>query len=149
MKKILNWLKSSSSDFVLFIILIVLVNIIGQNLYFRVDLTEPKSYSLSKASVNIVKNLDEPLSIRVFFDKNLPPQYSSVAQYAEDFLEEYKSAANKNLTVNYMDLSKKENVELAQSFGLRQVQIQEVKNNEVGFKQAFMGIVISYGDSVE
>jgi ABC-type uncharacterized transport system involved in gliding motility auxiliary subunit len=125
------------------------VNIIGQNLYFRVDLTEPKSYSLSKASVNIVKNLDEPLSIRVFFDKNLPPQYSSVAQYAEDFLEEYKSAANKNLTVNYMDLSKKENVELAQSFGLRQVQIQEVKNNEVGFKQAFMGIVISYGDSVE
>ena len=149
MKKILNWLKSSSSDFVLFIILIVLVNIIGQNLYFRVDLTEPKSYSLSKASVNIVKNLDEPLSIRVFFDKNLPPQYSSVAQYAEDFLEEYKSAANKNLTVNYMDLSKKENVELAQSFGLRQVQIQEVKNNEVGFKQAYMGIVISYGDSVE
>ena len=149
MKKILNWLKSSSSDFVLFIILIVLVNIIGQNLYFRVDLTEPKSYSLSKASINIAKNLDEPLSIRVFFDKNLPAQYSSVAQYAEDFLEEYKSAANKNLTVNYMDLSKPENMELAQSFGLRQVQIQEVKNNEVGFKQAYMGIVISYGDSVE
>ena len=71
MKKILNWLKSSSSDFVLFIILIVLVNIIGQNLYFRVDLTEPKSYSLSKASINIAKNLDEPLSIRVFFDNEV------------------------------------------------------------------------------
>ena len=149
MKKILNWLKSSSSDFVLFLIFIVLINIVGQTAYFRWDLTEPKSYSLSKASVNVVKNLEEPLSIRVFFDKNLPSPYNSVAQYVEDFLEEYKSAANKNFSVIYMDVSKQENQDLAQNLGLRQVQIQEVKNNEVGFKQAYMGIVLSYGDTVE
>lgn len=149
MKKFLNWLKGPSSDFILFIVLLVLINIAGQRAYFRLDLTEPKSYSLSKASVNLVKNLDEPLSIRVFFDKNLPAPYNSVAQYIEDLLEEYKRVANKNFSVTFMDITKPENVELASDLGLHQVQIQEVKNNEVGFKQSYMGIAISYGDSIE
>ena len=149
MKKFLNWLKGPSSDFILFIVLLVLINIAGQKAFVRFDLTEPKSYSISKASANLVKNLDEPLSIRVFFDKNLPAPYNSVAQYVEDFLEEYKSAANKNFSVTFMDISKEENLALARDFGLHQVQIQEVKNNEVGLKQAYMGLVISYGASVE
>ena len=149
MKKIIEWFKSSASDFVLFIIFLVLINFVGSNAYLRLDLTKQNSYSLSKASKTLVKNLDEPLSIRVFFDKNLPAQYSNVTQYVEDLLEEYKRSANKNFSVSYMDLSKEEDNNLASSYGLRQVQIQEVKNNEVGVKQTYMGLAISYGDSVE
>ena len=149
MKKFINWLKGPSSDFILFLVLLVLINIAGQKAFVRFDLTEPKSYSISKASASVVKNLEEPLSIRVFFDKNLPSPYNSVAQYVEDFLEEYKSAANKNFTVTFMDNSKEENLALARDFGLHQIQIQEVKNNEVGLKQAYMGLVITYGANVE
>ena len=149
MKKIIEWFKSSASDFVLFLILLVLLNFVGSNAYIRADLTKQKSYSLSKASKTIVKNLDEPVSIRVFFDKYLPVQYSQVAQYVEDLLDEYKRAANKNFSVSFMDLSKEENQNLAQNYGLHQVQIQEVNNNEIGVKQTYMGLAISYGDIVE
>lgn len=149
MKKIIEWIKSSKSDFVLFLLLIVLVNIAGHKAFVRFDLTEPKSYSLSKASKTLVKNLEEPLSIRVFFDDNLPNQYSQVYQYVKDIMVEYKGAANKKFSVSYMDMSKPENVELARNLGVQQIQIQEVKNNEVGFKQGFMGLVITYGDSIE
>ena len=149
MKKIIEWFKSSASDFVLFLIFLVLLNFVGSNAYVRADLTKQKSYSLSKASKTIVKNLDEPVSIRVFFDKNLPAQYSAITQYVEDLLEEYKRAANKNFSVSFMDLSKQENQDLAANYGLRQVQIQEVNNNEIGVKQTYMGLAISYGDSVE
>ncbi len=149
MKKFLDWIKSSKSDFALFILFIILLNIAGFNTFKRIDLTEPKSYSLSKASETLVKNLKEPLSIRVFFDKNLPSQYKTVEQYIEDLLDEYKGVANKNFSVSYMDMSKQKNIDLAQNLGLEQIQIQEVKNNEVGFKQAFMGIVLSYADEIE
>ena len=149
MKKIIEWFKNSASDFILFIIFLVLLNLAGSNAYLRLDLTKQKSYSLSKASKTIVKNLDEPLSIRVFFDKNLPAQYSNITQYVKDLLEEYSRSANKNFTVSYMDLSKEENQDLAYSYGLRQVQIQEVNNNEIGVKQTYMGMAISYGDNVE
>lgn len=149
MKKFLNWLKSPSSDFALFIILLILANFVGVKSYRRIDLTRTRAYSLSNASKQIVKNLEEPLSIRVFFDKNLPSIYQSTAQYVEDLMVEYKNAANKNFSVSYMDMSKVENQNIARDFGLRQIQIQELKNNEVGLKQVYMGLVITYGDAVE
>ncbi|MCR4736321.1 MAG: Gldg family protein [Treponema sp.] len=149
MKKFFNWLKSPSSDFALFIILLILANFVGINSYRRIDLTRTKAYSLSNASKQIVKNLEEPLSIRVFFDKNLPSIYQSTAQYVEDLMVEYKNAANKNFSVSYMDMTKVENQNIARDFGLRQIQIQELKNNEVGLKQVYMGLVITYGDTVE
>ena len=149
MKKIIEWFKSSASDFCLFLILLVLLNFVGSNAYVRADLTKQKSYSLSKASKTLVKNLDEPVSIRVFFDKKLPAQYSAITQYVEDLLDEYKRAANKNFSVSFMDLSKQENQDLAANYGLRQIQIQEVNSNEIGVKQTYMGLAISYGDSVE
>ena len=149
MKKFLNWIKSPKSDFILFVILLILANIAGHSAFLRFDLTGPKSYSLSKASKNLVKNLEEPLSIRVFFDDKLPAPYSSVAQYVNDILVEYKGAGNKNLSVVKMDMSKPENSNLARDLGLSQIQIQEVKNNEVGFKQGYMGIALTYGDDIE
>ena len=149
MKKSINWLKSPSSDFALFIVFLLLLNIVSYNSFFRLDLTEPKSYSLSKPSKQVVKNLQEPLTIRVFFDKNLPTPYNSVAQYVEDLLAEYDGVANKNFSVINMDLSKEESLAMASDYGLSQIQIQEIKNNEVGFKQVYMGLVLSYGDSIE
>ena len=149
MKKFINWLKSPSSDFALFIVFLLLLNIVSYNSFFRLDLTEPKSYSLSKPSKQVVKNLQEPLTIRVFFDKNLPTPYNSVAQYVEDLLAEYDGVANKNFSVINMDLSKEESLAMASDYGLSQIQIQEIKNNEVGFKQVYMGLVLSYGDSIE
>ena len=149
MKKILNWLKSPKSDFVLFVIFLVLLNLAGHKAFARFDLTAPKSYSLSKGSKTLVKNIDSPLSVRVFFSDNLPSTYSSVSQYVQDILVEYKGAANKNFSVSYMDMSKPENEELARNLGIQQVQIQEVKNNEVGLKQVYMGLAVTYGDSIE
>lgn len=149
MKKFLKWLKSPASDFALFILLLILANLAAHNAFLRFDLTAPKSYSLSKASRSIVKNIEEPLNVRVFFADNLPAPYNGVAQYVKDILVEYKGAANSKFSVNYMDMSKPENEKIAREYGLHQIQIQEVKNNEVGFKQAYMGIVVSYGDSIE
>lgn len=149
MKKLLQWLKGPKSDFILFVIFLVLLNLSGHKAFVRVDLTAPKSYSLSKASKTLVKNLDSPLSIRVFFSDNLPSTYTSVSQYVKDILSEYKGVANKNFSVSFMDMSKPENEDLARNLGIQQVQIQELKNNEVGLKQVYMGIAVTYGDSIE
>ena len=46
-------------------------------------------------------------------------------------------------------MNKPENQKIAQGYGLRQVQIQQVKNSEVGFKQVWMGLAIVYGDAIE
>lgn len=149
MKKFINWITGPKSDFVLLIILLVLINLVGANSFFRLDLTSPKSYSLSQSSKEVVKNLEEPLSVKVFFSNNLPSPYNTVEQYLEDILVEYKGSANKNFSYEFFDMDKPENEKLASSYRIRQKQIQEVKDNEVGFKNVYMGVVLVYADSIE
>lgn len=149
MKKILHWIKSPASDFALFVILLILVNIAFHNAHLRFDITQQGAKSLSQASKQTVKTLTEPLSVNVFFSDNLPTEYSKVEQNIKDILAEYKNAANKNFSYTFFDMSKPENQKIASNYGLRQIQIQEVKNNEVGLKQVWMGLAITYGDSIE
>lgn len=149
MKKILDWLKSPASDFALFVVLVVLLNLVCRRAYLRFDLTAPKSYSLSKASRQAVKTLTEPLSIKVYFSDNLTAPYSNVQQYLSDLLVEYKGAANKNFSYSFVDMGNPKNQREASDCGLHQIQIQEVKNSEIGFKQAFMGLAIFYADEID
>ncbi len=149
MKKFINYLKSPKSDFFLFVLLLILANLVVSRSYFRIDLTAPKSYSLSKGSEQVVKTLEEPLSVKVFFSDNLNAPYSSVYQYIKDILVEYKSAANDNFSYEFVDMKKPENERLASTYGLNQIQIQELKNNEVGMKRVWMGIVLLYADRIE
>lgn len=149
MNKFVKWLKSSSSDLVLFVLILVLANIAGRKAFLRLDLTSQGSYSISEASKSTVKTLTEPLSIKVFFSDNLPAPYNSTAQYVKDILVEYKGAANRNFSYQFFNMNKPENQKIAQGYGLRQVQIQQVKNSEVGFKQVWMGLAIVYGDAIE
>ena len=149
MKKFIQYLKSPKSDILLFILLLIFANLVASRAFFRIDLTEPKSYSLSKGSAQVVQTLEEPLSVKVFFSDNLNAPYSSVYQYIKDILVEYKGKANGNFSYEFVDMKKPENEKIARNYGLNQIQIQELKNNEVGFKQVWMGIALLYADRIE
>jgi ABC-type uncharacterized transport system involved in gliding motility auxiliary subunit len=63
--------------FLIYLAVIVLVNIAGLTLFFRIDLTGNRIYSLSDASKAAVSNLSEPLTINVFFTENLPAPHNT------------------------------------------------------------------------
>jgi len=149
MKKFFEYLKNPKSDFILVLIAIVLLNLVMSKAYLRLDLTAPRSYSLSASSKQVVKTLEQPLSVKVFFTKNLPAPYNSVDTYIKDLLQEYKNASNRNFSIEFFDMEKEENQKLAYGYGINQIQIQELKNNEVGFKQVWIGLAISYADRTE
>lgn len=149
MKKFLSWLKSPKSDFALFIIVLILLNLVGQRAFFRFDLTSSNTYSLSEASKQVVSSLDKPLTVKVFFSDNLPAPYNTIDQYLKDLLVEYKDNSKHKFTYEFFDMSKPENEEVAEEYGISQYQVQEVSNNEVGIKAVYMGLVLIYSDRVE
>ena len=144
-----NWLKGPKSDFPLFVIALILVNLVGINAFLRLDLTSARSYSLSKASREIMRTIEEPLSVKVFFSPNLPSPYNNVERYLKDLLVEYKGAANRNFSYDFFDMDVPANQKIGNSYGLSTVQIQEVKDNEVGVKSAWMGLAVVYSDRIE
>ena len=147
--RFVQWLISPKSDFVLLVIALLLLNIVALNGFFRLDLTSSRSYSLSKSSKQLVKTLEEPLCVKVFFSSGLPAPYNTIEQYLKDILVEYKGAANKNFSYEFYNMDKEESQKLASDYRIRQKQIQEVKDNEVGFKSVYMGLAVVYADSIE
>ena len=81
--------------FFIYLIVVILINVAGFTLYFRADLTSNRVYSLSGVSKKVVSTLEDPLTIYVFFTKNLPAPYNSVEKYLHDLLEEYALSGNR------------------------------------------------------
>ena len=70
------------------------INIIINNVFnsSRIDFTEKKLYSLSDSTINLLKNLQEPIHIRLFVSGNLVkevPQLSTYANRVETMLKTY------------------------------------------------------------
>ncbi|MDB9822614.1 Gldg family protein [Deltaproteobacteria bacterium] len=153
--------KKRSGDhirFIIYLIVIVLINMAGMTLFFRIDLTSNKSYSISEASKEVVSTLSEPLTISVFFTKNLSAPYNNTEKYLRDTLEEYSIYANDYFNYRFYDVSPEDggiqqdtitNRELARSYGIQPVQIQHIENDELKFKNAYMGLVLIHGDITE
>ena len=142
----------------IYLVIIVLVNVAGMTLFFRVDLTENGIYSISEASKKVVSTLSEPLTINVFFTKNLPAPHNNTERYLHDLLEEYAIHANSYFNYKFYDVSPeaegtnpltRENQNLANNYGIHPVQIQVYEEDEVKFKKAYMGLVLIHGDMVE
>jgi len=151
-------IKEKYLKFILYIIIIVLINIVGSTLFFRADLTRDKIYSLSQASRNVVETLSEPLSIKVFFSKDLPAPHNNTERYLRDLLEEYAARGKQyfnytfyNVTQEEGELTQKsdENRDMAKDYGIQPVQIRIMENDEIKFKKAYMGLVILHGDLME
>lgn len=148
-KKLWAWLAGPKSDFILFIILLVLANLVASEAFFRVDLTANGVYSLSPASERVLKGVEEPVSVKAFFTSNLPAPYNGVERYLKDLLIEYRGAAGSRFSFDFHDMEDPANEDIARGYGLAPLQIQEVKNNEVGVKTAWMGLAIVYSDAIE
>jgi ABC-type uncharacterized transport system involved in gliding motility auxiliary subunit len=141
-----------------YLVAIVLINIVGITLFTRIDLTANKVYSLSPVSQKVVATLTEPLTIKVFFTRDLPAPHNNTEQYLRDLLEEYSLYAGKYFNYSFYDVSPESTVsgesaqgnrKLAGDYGIYPVQIQIVENDEIKFKNAYMGLVLIHGDVIE
>jgi ABC-2 type transport system permease protein len=145
--------------FTVYLILIILVNLACVTIFFRTDLTKNSIYSLSDASKQVVSTLSEPLTINVFFTKNLPAPYNNIERYLHDLLEEYRLYANNYFNYRFYNVSvdsaghtnsnASENQQLAENYGIYPVQIQAIEEDEVKFIRAYMGLVLIHGDIIE
>lgn len=144
--------------FVLYLVIVILVNLVGMKIFFRLDLTANGLYSLSRASKKAVSTLREPLTINVFFSKNLPAPYNNVENYLHDMLDEYASHAKNYLSYRFFDVSAKEgdlsdraeeNRQKAQDYGISPVNVQTIEQDEAKIQRAYMGMVFIHGDIIE
>ncbi|WP_417942015.1 gliding motility-associated ABC transporter substrate-binding protein GldG [Flavobacterium sp. RS13.1] len=84
------------------IFILVVLNVLGTLFFYRFDLTKDKRYTLSETSLKIVKQVQNPLSIKIYMDGKLPSDFRRLQQETRQLLEEFQ-AYNKNIVFEFVD----------------------------------------------
>jgi ABC-type uncharacterized transport system involved in gliding motility auxiliary subunit len=119
------WQKKLLSTFGLLLVLamLVLANLLLAGTNLRLDATAEGLYSLSQGSRQILKELEEPVTIKFYFSRQgVPiPEYIKVyGRRVEDFLEEYRNAAPDKIRIERIDpRPDSEEQDWAQKYGVQ------------------------------
>jgi len=149
---------NSYIKFGIYLIVVLLINIVSVSLFFKVDLTSNKLYSLSKASIDAVSTLKEPMTVKVFFSKNLPAPWNNIEPYLHDLLAEYKSNASEDFNYRFYPIDSRQgelskvaakNRKEAADYGINPINLYKAAQEEQKSLLAYMGMVIIHGDVVE
>ena len=143
--------KKQFTSYILIIAAIVLVvNVVSRSLFFRLDLTDNKMYSLSESSKKVIEKLEDRLLAKVYFSSDLPGQVANSRRYLQDMLEEYAAYSKGDFHFEFIAPDKNEQAkEDARSYGIPPVQMQVVENDKLEIKNVYMGLVLLYEDKKE
>ena len=84
----------------LFIILMV-VNIVSQGFYNRIDLTTDNRYTLATVTKDILANIDKQLIVKVYLEGDFPSEFKRLQIETRQFLEEL-STRNSFITIQFI-----------------------------------------------
>lgn len=144
--------KKTSSFYILLVIgVLILINILSEQFFFRLDLTQDGIYTLSKATKNILKDLEEPVTVKAYFTKkDLPPQYLKIREDFKNLLIEFNAASGGNVVYEFIDPNEKtEKEQEAMQAGIQPVLIQVREKDQMKQLKAYLGAVLQYGDETE
>lgn len=84
---------------ILFIFLsVILVNIVSQYFFTRIDITKDKRYTLSETTSKLVKPIQKSILIHVYLEGDFPSEFKRLQIETRQFLEELQAI---NATINF------------------------------------------------
>lgn len=114
----------------------------------RLDLTDEGQFSLSEATVNVVKDLDEPLVMRAYISERTHPLLAPLTPRVEDLMGEYEVASGGMIKAEIIDPRNDEAVEREanQIYGIRPVPFRITDRYETSVVNSYFDILVRYGD---
>ncbi|MBT8124280.1 MAG: Gldg family protein [Gammaproteobacteria bacterium] len=120
---------------IVLIVLFLVVNMVSSTLFTntRIDLTENELYTLTDGTRNIIKNIEEPVTMYLFYSDKASedvPQLRTYATRVKELLKEYEQLSNGNIVLNIVDpLPFSEEEDQAGSFGLQAIPVGATGEN--------------------
>lgn len=125
--------------------ILALVNIISVRSFVRLDLTRSHAYSLSKVSKKYMRELEDPLTVKAFFTKQLPPPYNTNARYVRDLLDDYRAYSRGRFNYQFIDPADDASMaQEARSLGVYEIQLTAIQKDQFQQKNGYMGLALVY-----
>lgn len=108
MRRGIEKIVASKSWWLALLLVLFALNYLASVFHARFDLTKEKRYTLSKATKDLLKNLDDDVQIDVFLKGQFPSKFRKLTNSTSEFLELLKEGNNSKL--NYKFISPKDEV---------------------------------------
>lgn len=82
---------------------LILINVLAQYLYTRIDFTKEKRFTLTPKSKTILGKINQPITVTVFLDGDLPAPFKRLRNATRDLLADYKAYGGKEIKVIFRD----------------------------------------------
>src|SRR5882762_7321538 len=154
-KPIRSWKQSRQlGDWLLLangIVFVVLVNLMASSLFFRIDLTEEKRYTIKAPTKKLLQNIDDQVYIEVFLEGDLNPGFKRFRKSVEETLEEFRIYSNNKVHYTFTDpasaISEKAKNEFMAGLaakGVHGMRVIDTRGGERTEKIVFPGALVSY-----
>jgi gliding-associated putative ABC transporter substrate-binding component GldG len=144
-------MKTASLRTILVIAALIAVNVLSAFVFFRVDLTEEKRYTLSGATQTLLSHLPDDVHVDVYLTGDLPPGFKRLENAVRETLDEFQATASSTITYRFIDpaaiTNNDEKAKLIDKLQQRGLLPTNLFANEGGKrieKLIFPGAVVSY-----
>lgn len=139
-------MKNTTSA-ILILGIIILINLLSKQFFFRLDFTEDKQYTLSKATKDLLEDLPEPVTVSAYFTEGLSPQYGKAKLDFQDLLIEYANRSKGMVDFEFIDPSEGPEIEEeAMKNQIAPLLISVRDKDQMTQKKAFMGALVKMGE---
>ncbi len=135
---------------VLFVAILVVINLLSEQFYLRLDFTEDKQYTLSRATKDILQDLTEPITVKAYFSKDVPAQLIKTKNDFREMLVEYGKLSGQMLVYEFTSPNEDEELEReAMQNGIQPVMINIREKDQMKQQRAYLGAVLNLGERKE
>jgi ABC-2 type transport system permease protein len=93
---------ASKYGWLLLLILLLAINFLASVVHTRIDLTKEKRYTLSRATENLLRNLDDDVQIDVFLKGEFPAGFRKLANSTAEFLDLLKDGNSRRIHYRFI-----------------------------------------------
>ena len=135
------------------LVLVVVICLLGEIRFFRIDLTSEKKYTLSQPSRRLMSGLDDVVYVKIYLDGELPAEFLNFKKSIRELMDDLRAYAGDKLQYQFVNLYDETDETVRNRMigdlydkGLNVTNIQ-VRDREGGSssRTIFPGAIISYG----
>lgn len=137
-------------QFLLGIVILVVINIISSYVWYRFDLTSDKRYTLSRATRQMLKNMDDKITFKVYLGGSLPSGFQRLRNESAEMLKQFKAYSG-HVAFEFIEpvekpTDKKDKISYKELFdmGISPLDLQVKNSDGLTRKLAFPAAVIEY-----
>jgi ABC-2 type transport system permease protein len=133
------------------LVLLVLINVLASQYFFRIDLTEEKRFSIKEQTKQVLRELDDKVYVEVYLEGELNAGFRRLQKSIRETLEEFRIYSDDKVQFVFVDpstaMSQKARNEYMQELmqkGIVPTNVVDNKDGQVSEKIIFPGALISY-----